>query len=81
MRVHNAAVIQLNLTNLNHNLIKWIQCDLSYLSVLQQQQVLGQEHQSSGGQVFHHVNGLGLQQTDRNRRQLLSQRLQLHDSS
>ena len=33
--------------------------DMSYLSVLQQQPVLGQEHQSSGGQVFHHVHGLG----------------------
>ena len=38
--------------------------DLSYPSVLQQQPVLGQEHQSSGGQVFHHVHGLGRQPTD-----------------
>ena len=30
--------------------------------------VPSQEHQSSGGQVFHHVNGLGPHKTDRNRR-------------
>ena len=46
-----------------------------YLSVIQLQPVLGQEHQSSGGQVFHHVHGLGREPTDRNRRQLRSQRL------
>ena len=47
--------------------------DLSYLWVLQQQPVLGQEHQSSGGQVFHHVHGSGRQLTDRNQSQLRSQ--------
>ena len=31
--------------------------DLSYQWVLQQQPVPGQEHQLSGGQVFHHVRG------------------------
>ena len=55
--------------------------DPSYLSVLQQQPALGQGHQSVGGQVFHHVHGLGRQPTDRNRRQLRSQTLQLHDGS
>ena len=62
---------------------KWLpteRSDLSYLSVLQQQPVLCQGHQSSGGQVFHHVHGLGRQPTDRNRRQFQSQKLQLHDS-
>ena len=54
---------------------------MRYLSVLQQQPVLGQEHQSSGGQVFHHMHGLGQQPTDRNRRQLRSQTQQLHDGS
>ena len=34
---------------------------MSYLSVLQQQHILSQEHQSSGGQVFHHMHGLGRQ--------------------
>ena len=63
---------------------KWLpteRSDLSYLSVLQQQPVLGQEHQSSGGQVFHHMHGLCWQPTDRNRRQLRSQKRQLHDGS
>ena len=54
---------------------------LSYLWLLQQQLVQGQEHQSSGGQVFHHVHGLGLQPIDHNQTQLRSQRLQLHDNS
>ena len=58
-----------------------LKSDLSYLWVLQQQPVLSQEHQSSGGKVFHHVRGLGRQLTDLNRRQLRSQRLQLHDGS
>ena len=63
---------------------KWLpaeRSDLSYLSALQQQPILSQEHQSSGGQVFHHVHGLGRQPTDRNQRQLRSHRLQLHDGS
>ena len=50
-------------------------------SVIQQQPVLNQEHQSTGGQVFHQVHGLGRQSTDRNWWQLRSQRLQLHDAS
>ena len=33
--------------------------DLSYLSVLQQQPVLNEKYQSSGGQVFQHVHGFG----------------------
>ena len=41
----------------------------------------GQGHQSSGGQVFHHVHGLCRQPTDLNRRLLQSQRLELHDGS
>ena len=59
----------------------WLGSDLSYLSVLQQQPILSLEHQSSGGQVFHHVPGLGRQLTDRNQRLLRSQRPQLHYSS
>ena len=39
------------------------------------------EHRSSGGQVFHHIHGLGRQPTDRNQRLLRSQRPQLHDGS
>ena len=53
--------------------------DLSYPRMLQQKPVLGQEHQSSGGQVFPHVDGLGQQLTDRNQTQLRSQRLQHHE--
>ena len=48
---------------------KWLLTErsgLSYLSVWQQEPILSQEHQSSGGQVFHHVHGLGRQPTDRN---------------
>ena len=41
--------------------------------------VLGQEHQSAGGQVCHHVHMLGRQKTDRNQTLLQSQRLQHHD--
>ena len=44
--------------------------------MLQQQPALGQEHLSSGGKVF---SWLGRQPTDLNRRQLRSQKLQLHD--
>ena len=43
--------------------------------------VLSQEHQSSEGQLLHHVHGLGRQPTDRNQRLLRSQRPQLHDGS
>ena len=45
---------------------KWLpteRSDPSYISLPPQQPVLGQEHQSSGGQVFHHVHELGRQPT------------------
>ena len=53
----------------------------SYLWVLQQQPVLniGQEHQSLGDQVFHHVHESSRQPIDRNQTQLRRQRLQHHD--
>ena len=38
----------------------------NYLVVLQQQPVLGQEHQSSGGQEFLHVHELGQSPIDYN---------------
>ena len=50
---------------------KWLpteRSEMSYLSVLQQQPILSQEHQSWGGQVFHHVHGWGRQPIDRNQR-------------
>ena len=63
--------------------LKWLPTEnsgLSYLSVLQQQpRTKSGTYHSSGGKVFHHAHGLGRQPTDRNRRQLRSQRLQLHD--
>ena len=54
---------------------KWLpteRSDLSYLSVLQQQPVRSQEHQSSGGHVFHHVHGLGRQPTDCNHAEIVA---------
>ena len=63
---------------------KWQQTQrshLSYLWVLQQQPVIGQELQSSAGRVFYHVHGLGRQPTDLNWTQLRSQRLQHYDDS
>ena len=46
--------------------------DPSYLWVLQQHPILGQGHQSSGGQEFHHIYWPGRKPTDRNQTQLRS---------
>ena len=57
--------------------------DLSYQVVLQQSHVLGQEHQSSGGQEFLHFHELGQshQLTDHNRIPLESRGPPHHDGS
>ena len=54
--------------------------DLSYIWMLQQQTVLGPEHQSSLGQVFHHMHGSGRQPTDHNQTLLRSPWQQHHDN-
>ena len=45
---------------------------LSFLWVVQLKRILGQEHLSSWGQVFHHVQGSDQQPTDHNQTQLRS---------
>ena len=49
--------------------------DLSYLMVLPEQHVLGQENQSSEGLEYHHLHGLGQQPTDYNPQHLICQKL------
>ena len=51
------------------------------MGAIQQQHVLGQELQSSGGQVFNRVHGSVRQPIYRNHTQLRSQRLRHHNDS